>query len=245
MLRLVTRRRPPGLHAKRQHVHRIDMSSGLREIVTDEACRRERISRAVNSEKNPLSRLLPIAITPRTKGEQPARPREHRLASGALALSSPRSRAFAFLGFIHAQRTASQVLAVEALNGTRGISRGHLDESETARLAGIAIGDDSHRLHRSVLGEQLADLSLGSRKRQVSNVDLCHGGSSSPNRLQLLAERQRPSASSLGPSTPGNTERYRRYSAVALTGAYDAHSPAARSHVVRRFAARALRHTSA
>src|SRR5437764_7532822 len=78
----------------------------------------------------------------------------------------------ALLGLIHPQRPPAQLLAVDILDRARGVGARHLDEPETARPAGVALGDDAHRLDRAVLCEQLAHLGVSGGKRQVAHIAL-------------------------------------------------------------------------
>src|SRR5437660_12026164 len=61
------------------------------------------------------------------------------------------------------QRTPAQLLAIEILNGARCVGARHLHESEAARAAADAVGDDMHRLDAAVLRERLADYNLTGR----------------------------------------------------------------------------------
>src|SRR5213082_930297 len=80
----------------------------------------------------------------------------------------------ALLGLIHPQRPPAQLLAVDILDRARGVGARHLNEPEAARPAGVAIGDDAHRLDGAVRREQLADLGVSRGKWQVANIDLRH-----------------------------------------------------------------------
>src|SRR5689334_21865313 len=80
----------------------------------------------------------------------------------------------ALLSLVDAQRATAELLAIEILDGARCVGARHLDEAETARAAGVAIGDDAHRLDGAMLCEQLTDLGVGSRKRQVAHVNSGH-----------------------------------------------------------------------
>src|SRR2546429_2332572 len=96
-----------------------------------------------------------------------------RSAAAAVAAAAV-AAAGALLCLVDPQRTPAQLLAIEILNGARCVGARHLHESEAARPACVAVGDDAHRLDGAVLREQLADLTLTGRKRQVSDVDLRH-----------------------------------------------------------------------
>src|SRR5579862_9404293 len=117
-----------------------------------------RFAHALNRHRRPAPGLQPIGL-PALRG-----------AATAVATTA----AGALLGLVHAQRTTTEVLAVEALDGLRGIGARHLNETETARAAGVAVGDDAHGLDGAVLSKQLAHFGVGSGERQVANIDLRH-----------------------------------------------------------------------
>src|SRR5262249_44017353 len=52
-------------------------------------------------------------------------------------------------------------------------------ETEAARAAGVAIGDQAHRFDRAVLREHVSDFTFGSGERQIADIDLRH------NRIRL------------------------------------------------------------
>ena len=62
--------------------------------------------------------------------------------AAAAAAIAPAAGARFVLRLIDFQGTAVEVRAVQRLHGTRSIGIGHLDEPETARPAGVAIGDE-------------------------------------------------------------------------------------------------------
>src|SRR5438876_4496620 len=113
----------------------------------------------------------------------------------------------ALLGLIHPQRPPAQLLAVDILDRARGVGARHLDEPETARPAGVAIGDDAHRLDGAVLCEQLAHLGVSGGKRQVAHIDLRHA-------IELLKQTftsrsaGRRSVESSGHALPPGRERF-------------------------------------
>src|SRR5262249_53099937 len=78
------------------------------------------------------------------------------------------------LSLVDAERATAQVLAIEVLDGARGIRAGHFHEAEAARTTRVPIGDQAHGLHGAVLREQLTHLGIGRGKRQVANIDLRH-----------------------------------------------------------------------
>jgi hypothetical protein len=63
-----------------------------------------------------------------------------------------------------------EVDAVEGLDGARGIGARHFHESEAARTAGVAVGDERDLLHGAMLGKQGSKRLIGRRERQVANV---------------------------------------------------------------------------
>src|ERR1700723_2263383 len=65
------------------------------------------------------------------------------------------------LGFVHLERTALKVLAIERLHGARRIRVRHFDESEPARAPGITIGDEGQRLHGAMRSEQRTNRIFG------------------------------------------------------------------------------------
>src|SRR5690606_29345916 len=58
-------------------------------------------------------------------------------ATAAAAWAAP--AALAFLCFVHAQRTSPHLLAVQRLDGALRVGARHLNETEAARPAGLAI----------------------------------------------------------------------------------------------------------
>lgn len=93
-------------------------------------------------------------------------------ATTTTAASSSR----AFLSLIDAERAAAHVLAIEVLDSARGIGAGHLHKAEAAWPAGLAIGDEAHRFHGSMLAKQVAHFAFSGGKRQVADVDFRHDG---------------------------------------------------------------------
>jgi len=57
-------------------------------------------------------------------------------------------------GFVHLERTALKVLAIERLHGARRIRVRHFDESEPARATRITVSDEGQRLDGAVRSEQ-------------------------------------------------------------------------------------------
>src|SRR5579862_4898218 len=92
----------------------------------------------------------------------------------AAAAAAVATAAAALLGLVDPQRPSAQVLAIEVLDGARGIRARHLDEPEATRPAGVAVGDEAYGLDGAVLRKQLADLGVSGGKRQVAHIDLRH-----------------------------------------------------------------------
>jgi hypothetical protein len=81
---------------------------------------------------------------------------------------------FAGSGFVDGQRTATEVVTVERLNGGASFIVIHLDESEAAGTTGLSIGHEMDAMHGAVRGEQLREVVLGGRERKVPDVDADH-----------------------------------------------------------------------
>ena len=74
------------------------------------------------------------------------------------------------LCFVHPESAAVEVDAVERLHRPGGVGVRHLHETEAARAARLAVGDQGHLLDRPMLGKQGADGLFGGREGKVSNV---------------------------------------------------------------------------
>lgn len=84
--------------------------------------------------------------------------------------------AFAGLGDVDDKRSAAHLLAVEGIDGRLGLPVvGHLDEPEPAGTAGLAIHHNAGARDRSILREHLLEFRFRGGKRQVSDVNVCHG----------------------------------------------------------------------
>lgn len=59
------------------------------------------------------------------------------------------------------------------------IALGHLNKAETAGTTGELIGDDFHRVHRSIGFEQRSQLGLCGFEREVADIDV-HAHSINP-----------------------------------------------------------------
>jgi hypothetical protein len=92
---------------------------------------------------------------------------------GSVAARSA-TRALTLLGFVDLECAPVHVLAVQCLHGARGLGIRHLDETESARAAGIAIGDQGDFLDRAVWREQRTHRVFGRGERKISNVEFGH-----------------------------------------------------------------------
>src|SRR5690348_9763618 len=91
-----------------------------------------------------------------------------------MARIAARRAARLVLRFVDLERAAIEVLAVERFLRARGVRARHLDESEAAGTAGVAIGDQRNLLHRAVIREKGSNGIFGGRERQVSNIEFGH-----------------------------------------------------------------------
>ena len=73
------------------------------------------------------------------------------------------------LGFVHLERTALKVLAIERLHGARRIRVRHFDESEPARTPGITVSDERQRFHSAMRSEQRTNRIFGRGERQIAD----------------------------------------------------------------------------
>src|SRR5579863_3269503 len=77
--------------------------------------------------------------------------------------------------FVDVQGPAVQVAAVQFRDGAVGIRiRAHLDETETAGLAGIAVGNDAYLFDGPVSLKQGSDGVFGCPKVEVPHKDILH-----------------------------------------------------------------------
>src|SRR5262245_7148875 len=105
----------------------------------------------------------PVQIGPATS--QRSAPAPEAASSTAAALAA------AVLRLVHAQVPAAKLGAVERLDRVLRRARvPHLDETEAARAAGLAIRDHADGAHVTVLLEQRAELVLACGEREVSDV---------------------------------------------------------------------------
>jgi hypothetical protein len=91
------------------------------------------------------------------------------------AISST-TTAFAFRPcLVYVQFTAAELATVEACDGFFAIVvAGHLDKSETARTAGVAVGEDTNPLYLPVGREQLTQLIFCGIEAEVADEYVLH-----------------------------------------------------------------------
>ena len=106
-----------------------------------------------------------------TDGDRASR---QSIATRAAAAAAVTRTLLARLRFIDAQWATSEVLAVQRLNGARGIRIRHFDEAEATRLARVPIVHERKRLDRSVRREQGAHRVLGGGEGEISNIKFGH-----------------------------------------------------------------------
>src|SRR5512145_962207 len=94
-------------------------------------------------------------------------------ATETAAAAAPPATSLLGTRFIHRQRPAAHVRAVERRN--RGLClgvRGHLYESKSAGLARELVRDNPRRGHRAMRAEEIAQLLLSCRIGQTTDVNL-------------------------------------------------------------------------
>src|SRR5579883_1912107 len=112
-------------------------------------------------QKNPAEAGF-VSNLPRTLGSA---------SEGAAAL--PRARG-ALLGFVDPQCPTVHLKAVKGLNRPLRLALGHLDETEAAWPASLAIVDELHRFHLAVTLEQRFHVLLGGIEGQIAHIDRRH-----------------------------------------------------------------------
>jgi hypothetical protein len=98
---------------------------------------------------------------------------EASASTATATAAAPTAAAPAVLGLVHAKAASAQVRPVEGAD--RGLGRArirHLDEGESPGASGLAIRDHVDGLHSAVLFEKRAELVLGGRERDISDVQL-------------------------------------------------------------------------
>ena len=73
------------------------------------------------------------------------------------------------LGFVHLERTALKVLAIERLHGARRIRVRHFNESEPARTPRITVSDEGQRLDGAMSCEQRTNRIFSRGEGQIAN----------------------------------------------------------------------------
>jgi hypothetical protein len=108
-----------------------------------------------------LPALLPTAARP--------------AATTPAIVASAKSAVFLRTRFIHLQRTTVHFLTVQTLNGLhRFVPVRHFDESEPARLARIAVPDDTSALHSAKVGKSDLEFFFRGLVRKISYENVRH-----------------------------------------------------------------------
>src|SRR6185295_14603193 len=92
-------------------------------------------------------------------------------AEGASALTGSLRT---FLSFVHAQRTAIQVKAVQRLDGALRLVLRHVYKTEAARLSGFTVIDELDRIDLAVTLEEASDVLLCRVEGEIPHVDRRH-----------------------------------------------------------------------
>src|ERR1044071_5673869 len=79
-----------------------------------------------------------------------------------------------FLRFVHAQRTAVHLVAVESLDRGLRLARTHLNETESTGLARLAVVDQLYGINFPMALEEHLDILLSRGEGQVAHVDRRH-----------------------------------------------------------------------
>jgi hypothetical protein len=98
-----------------------------------------------------------------------------RSTETAAAATRTTTRASFFTGasFVNLQGTAFQLFAIQAIDSSVTLCFvRHLNEAETARLAGELVFNYSHRRNLAEGGESSAKVFFARAERQVTNVDI-------------------------------------------------------------------------
>jgi len=100
-----------------------------------------------------------------------AAPATATAASTAAATSTTATATATLHSFVDAQRAPAELDPVERRN--RGLRRVfvHLHKAKAARTSRLAIVDQAYREYFSMLREQLADVVLCRREREIPDVD--------------------------------------------------------------------------
>ena len=102
------------------------------------------------------------------------------VASASTAPTCAASGAFGFgTSFIYVERTAAVLGAIQGGDSFVALFRiRHLDEPEPARSSSVAVRQDRHPIHLSILLEQLAQLIFPSVEAEIPNEDILHADAS-------------------------------------------------------------------
>jgi hypothetical protein len=94
-------------------------------------------------------------------------------AAGTAAEAAAITAGFHRTGFIHNERTAIEVRAVELVDSGLGLFvRSHFHETEALGAAGVAVDDDAKALDLADLAEHFAHAIFGDVERKVADVKL-------------------------------------------------------------------------
>jgi len=109
----------------------------------------------------------------------PFSPETTALGASTAAPAAKAVSAAAFLawtGLIDINRPSAHFRAIQTLNRAgRLVGVGHLDEGETARLAGVPVPYDAHAFDRAKRAESGLELSFSGLVRKVSYENIGHG----------------------------------------------------------------------
>jgi hypothetical protein len=94
-------------------------------------------------------------------------------ATATATRTTTRASFFTGASFVNLQGTAFQLFAIQAIDSSVTLCFvRHLNETETARLAGELILNYSHRRNLTEGGESSAKIFFARAERQVTNVDI-------------------------------------------------------------------------
>jgi len=94
-----------------------------------------------------------------------------RMALLAVTAAAARTTLFARARFIHGQRAAFPILAIQGFDRRlRAFGRVHRRERKATRASGFFVHDDVDLVHRSMLGQHVAQIVFGNIKRKIPDV---------------------------------------------------------------------------
>jgi len=99
--------------------------------------------------------------------------------------------ALSCLSLVHSEQSPAHLFAIQGLNGTLRVSARHFHETKTTWASRFTVADQRDRLDRAMLLEQLANLSLVCREREVAYIDLRHDDSISLLKKPRVRTRMR------------------------------------------------------